>query len=328
MFDKEIALVYRSYKNKRYSIETLFSLLNKQENVKKIVLPKDLNSIYNFFKLWVFLLNIKQKVIHITGDVHYVAIFLFWKKNIITIHDLNHYESLKGIKKLIYGLIWFRLPLKIANKIVAISPYTKYQIQNYFNINEKKITIITNSFLEFEYSNLRSPKINKSIFQILCIGNAENKNIDRLIEAVEGIDRVKIRLIGNQFEEILNKLKNKNINFSIVSNLSRNELRDEYNSSNILYFASTKEGFGLPILEAQSLGIPVITSNTTAMPYVAGDGAVLVNPYSIESIRESILLFVNDRINLEDLKEKGYKNIERFSEHKFVESYKRIYDTI
>jgi len=156
MFDKEIALVYRSYKNKRYSIETLFSLLNKQENVKKIVLPKDLNSIYNFFKLWVFLLNIKQKVIHITGDVHYVAIFLFWKKNIITIHDLNHYESLKGIKKLIYGLIWFRLPLKIANKIVAISPFTKYQIQKYFDINEKKIVVIPNSFLKFKSSNVSS----------------------------------------------------------------------------------------------------------------------------------------------------------------------------
>ena len=53
MLDEEIALVYRSNKNKRYSIETLFSSLNKQVNVKKIVLPEDLNSIYNFFKLWV-----------------------------------------------------------------------------------------------------------------------------------------------------------------------------------------------------------------------------------------------------------------------------------
>jgi glycosyltransferase involved in cell wall biosynthesis len=328
MLHKEIALIYRSNKNKRYSIETLFSLLNKQENVKKIVLPKDLNSIYNFFKLWVFLLNIKQKVIHITGDVHYVAILLFWKKNIITIHDLNHYESLKGIKKLIYGLIWFRLPLKIADKIVAISPYTKYQIQNYFNINEKKIVVIPNSFLKFKSSKVSNTTIDKSIFQILCIGTTNNKNIDRLIDAVVGIEKVRIRLIGNQSSEIVNKLKTKKINFSIVSNLSRDELRDEYNSSNILYFASTKEGFGLPILEAQSLGIPVITSKTTAMPYVSGDGAVLVDPYSVESIRESLLLFVNRGMDIEDLKEKGYKNIERFTMFNFIESYKNLYNAI
>ena len=328
MIKEEIALVYRSNNNKRYSIETLFTPLNNVVNVKKIILPEDLNSILNFFKLWIFLLKIKQKVIHITGDVHYVAIFLFWKKNIITIHDLNYYEGLKGIKKIIYGLIWFRLPLKIANKIVAISPYTKYQIQNYFNINEKKIVVIPNSFLKFKSSKVSNTTIDKSIFQILCIGTTNNKNIDRLIDAVVGIEKVRIRLIGKQSSEIVNKLKTKRINFSIVSNLSRDELRDEYNCSNILYFASTKEGFGLPILEAQSLGIPVITSKTTAMPYVSGDGAVLVDPYSVESIRESLLLFVNRGMDIEDLKEKGYKNIERFPMFNFIESYKNLYIAI
>ncbi|TDD98360.1 glycosyltransferase [Flavobacterium cellulosilyticum] len=328
MLDKEIALVYRSEKNKRYSIETLFKPFDKQVNIQKIILPEDLNSIYNFFKLWVFLLKIKQKVIHITGDVHYVAILLFWKKNIITIHDLNHYENLKGLKKIIYGFIWFYLPLKIAHKIVAISPYTKKQLQNHFKIDENKIIIIPNSFLKFETPNFSYPEKNNLYFQILCVGNTENKNIERLIDAVEGIDKIKIRLIGKQPDELLIKFKNKNINFSIACDLTRNELFYEYICSNILYFASTKEGFGLPILEAQSLGVPVITSNTTAMPFVAGDGTVLVDPYSIESIKESILLFVNGKINLEELKEKGYKNIERFSEHIFFESYNKIYETI
>ena len=328
MLNKEIALIYRSHKKKRYSIETLFSPLNNQENIKKIILPEDLNSIANFFKLWLFLVKIKQKVIHITGDVHYVAVLLFWKKSIITVHDLNHYEALTGIRKFIYGFIWFYLPLKIANKIVAISPYTKYQIQNYFDINEKKISVVPNTFLKFQSSTVSSSTIDKSIFQILCIGNTENKNIDRLIEAVAGIDKVRIRLIGNQSAETLNKLKCKRINFSMVSNLSRGELRDEYSSSNVLYFASTKEGFGLPILEAQSLGVPVITSNTTAMPYVAGESAVIVDPYSVESIRESILLFVKREIDIEHLKEMGFKNIERFALFNFIESYKNIYNGI
>lgn len=328
MLDNKIALIFRANKNKQFSIETLFSPFNNQINIQKIILPYDINSFSSFFKLWMFLLKLKQKVIHITGDVHYVAILLFWKKIIITVHDLNHYESLKGFKKTIYGLIWFYLPLKIANKIVVISPYTKKQLQNHFKINEKKILIIPNSFLKFEPSNIKIFKKNKSNFQILCIGNTENKNINRLIDAIDDIDKVELRLIGNQPIEIVNQLKIKNIKFSIVSDLSRDELYNEYSCSDILFFASTKEGFGLPILEAQSVGIPVITSNTTAMPYVLGEGGILINPYSVESIRECILLFVNNKIDIENLKEKGYKNIERFTMLNFIESYKKIYNTI
>lgn len=139
---------------------------------------------------------------------------------------------------------------------------------------------------------------------------------------------MRIRLIGNQSTETLNKLKCKRINYSMVSNLSRDELRDEYSSSNVFYFASTKEGFGLPILEAQSLGIPVITSNTAAMPYIAKGAAVIVDPYSVESIKESILLFVKREIDIENLKEMRFKNIERFALLNFIESYKNIYNAI
>ena len=325
MKDK-IALIYRSSTNKRYSIETLFSTLDEFKNIERIELPLDLNSISNLFRLFFFSFKIKQKIIHITGDVHYISIFLFWKKNIITIHDLNYYESLNGIKKYIYGLIWFELPLKCANKIVAISPYTKYQIQKYFHINKKKIIVIPNSFKKIDSHSLYV-KNDPLEFQILCIGNAENKNIERLIYAIEGLENIFIKLIGKQPTHIHKLLEIKKIKFSEKYNLSREELELEYISSNVLYFASIKEGFGLPILEAQSVGLPVITSNTTAMPFVAGDGALIVDPYSVESIREAILEVVENKINIELLQEKGFRNIKRFLESNFIESYMNLYNT-
>ena len=325
--NNNIVLIYRSSKNKRYSIETLFSSLDEFKNIFRVELPAELNSVSNFFRLVFFSFKIKQKRIHITGDVHYMSILLFWKKIIITIHDLNHYESLNGYKKNIYGFIWFSLPMRIAKKIVAISPYTKFQIQKHFNISEKKIIVIPNSFKKFN-SQLSFVKKDTLDFKILCIGNAENKNIERLIYAIEGIDNITLRLIGKQPIKILQLLKIKRINFSETHNLNREELELEYKSSNVLYFASIKEGFGLPILEAQSLGLPVITSNTTAMPYVAGDGAIIVDPYSIESIRESILLIIENKIDIELLKEKGFRNIEKFSESNFSESYINLYNTI
>ena len=81
----------------------------------------------------------------------------------------------------------------------------------------------------------------------------------------------------------------------------------------------------MPILEAQSIGLPVITSNTTSMPFVAGDGAIIVDPYSIESIKEAILLIIDDNRIVDLIKEKGFKNIERFLESNFLESYMNLY---
>lgn len=321
-------LVYRSPQNKRYSIETLFSPLDQDDEIEKIVLPENLNSFGNLIRIIRFGVKIKPKLIHITGDVHYLAFLLFWKKSIITIHDLNHYEELKGIRKFIYGLIWFYLPLKAAKKIVAISPYTKEQLQKHFRIKEQKIVVIPNSFLKFETTASDVVEKDKNNFQILCIGGNTNKNIGRLIEAIEGVEGVSIRIIGKQNPTIMDQLKSKKINYSIVSDLSRTELEAEYKASDVLYFASTKEGFGLPILEAQSLGIPVITANTTAMPYVAGTGAILVDPYNIESIRKAMLLLINKEINSDDLKEKGYKNTERFSESNFIKAYKNLYKSM
>ncbi|UUC47021.1 glycosyltransferase [Flavobacterium cerinum] len=321
-------LVYRSPQNKRYSIETLFSPLDQDDEIEKIVLPENLNSFGNLIRIIRFGVKIKPKLIHITGDVHYLAFLLFWKKSIITIHDLNHYEELQGIRKFIYGLIWFYLPLKAAKKIVAISPYTKEQLQKHFRIKEQKIVVIPNSFLKFETTASDVVEKDKNNFQILCIGGNTNKNIGRLIEAIEGVEGVSVRIIGKQNPTIMDQLKSKKINYSIVSDLSRTELEAEYKASDVLYFASTKEGFGLPILEAQSLGIPVITSTTTAMPYVAGTGAILVDPYNIESIRKALLLLINKEINSDDLKEKGYKNTERFSESNFIKAYKNLYKSM
>lgn len=96
----------------------------------------------------------------------------------------------------------------------------------------------------------------------------------------------------------------------------------------MLYFASTKEGFGLPILEAQSCGLPVLTSNTTSMPYVAGEAAILINPYNIEEIKKGVLELKNNKTLTDYLIKKGFKNIERFSQEQFIYNYKKIYDNL
>jgi glycosyltransferase involved in cell wall biosynthesis len=93
----------------------------------------------------------------------------------------------------------------------------------------------------------------------------------------------------------------------------------------MVVFASLYEGFGLPILEAQAMGRPVITSNFGAMREAAGDGALLVDPYSVEEIRDAILRIKREPALREDLIAKGLRNAAKYRADAVAERYAGIY---
>jgi len=319
-----IALIYRKKLNGRHSIERLFSPMDNLSNINRVELPYDLTSLASAIKLFLFGLKIKEKTIHITGDVHYMAIFLFWKKIIITMHDCNHYEDLTGIKKKVIGLLWFRIPILISKKIIVISPFVKEQLQKHFKLDENKIIVIPNTFNKIEQDDTIGKQ---NIFEILVIGTKKNKNVERLLEAIKEIKNIQLQIVGKLQKKQINLLKEYKILYSNHVDISQKQLCQLYNSSHMLYFASTKEGFGLPILEAQSCGLPVLTSNTTSMPYVAGFGALLVNPYCVKSITSSIIQIISNKDLRDELVLKGYSNVNRFGESNFVASYTKIYNS-
>jgi glycosyltransferase involved in cell wall biosynthesis len=110
-----------------------------------------------------------------------------------------------------------------------------------------------------------------------------------------------------------------------LGRLTDEELVAAYRRSDMVVFASLYEGFGLPILEAQAMGRPVITSNFGAMREAAGDGALLVDPYSVEEIRAAILRIKNEPGLREDLVRKGRENAERFRADAIALEYAQIY---
>jgi glycosyltransferase involved in cell wall biosynthesis len=99
-------------------------------------------------------------------------------------------------------------------------------------------------------------------------------------------------------------------------------------SSDILFFASTFEGFGMPILEAQAIGRVVVTSNILSMPEVGGNAALYVDPYSIEQIRDAICILKNDKILRNSLIDKGFENIKRFNPDTIAFQYEALYQEI
>jgi glycosyltransferase involved in cell wall biosynthesis len=108
--------------------------------------------------------------------------------------------------------------------------------------------------------------------------------------------------------------------------VDEDDLPKIYNLADLLLFPSLYEGFGLPILEAQACGCPVLTSNVTSCPEVAGDGAHIVDPYSVDEIRDGILKIIKDNNYKEQLIKKGFENIKRFSWEKSARKILELID--
>ena len=135
-------------------------------------------------------------------------------------------------------------------------------------------------------------------------------------------------IIGKLEPEQINLLKYSLIKYDNYFNLPYNYIIEQYKNADMLSFISTYEGFGLPILEAQSIGRPVITANISSMPEVAGEGALFANPYNIDSIRKGILNIINNAALREDLIRKGQINIARFQPKNIAEQYAQLYREI
>jgi glycosyltransferase involved in cell wall biosynthesis len=261
---------------------------------------------------------------HITGDVHYIALLLHKKKTVLTIHDLEILKRTKGLTHFIIWLFWFYMPAKRVQLITVISEETKRDLLNFVKINPSKIIVIPNCVS----ANFKpNAPVENPIFTILHIGTKQNKNMERLINAISGIN-CKLNIVGKLNQVQLDLLLKYNIDYSNKYNLSESELINEYRKCDMLAFVSTSEGFGLPILEAQAVGRPVLTSNISSMPGVAGNAALLVDPYNIEEIRSGILKIMRDDDLRKKLASKGFDNIKKYSAESVAMEYANLYNKI
>ena len=124
--------------------------------------------------------------------------------------------------------------------------------------------------------------------------------------------KLKLIIIGELSIYQKNLLSNNKIDYKNYVGINNNYLINKYFKSDILVFVSVYEGFGVPIIEAQKIGRAVITSNLYPMKYVAGNGALLVNPKSVKSIKSGILKIINNSRLRDNLINNGYKNVNRF----------------
>ncbi|HMH35268.1 MAG TPA: glycosyltransferase family 1 protein [Puia sp.] len=327
MLKKRIVYIFRK-PDRFYSIEHVFGLIAKEiesggeMEVTRVSLPQAGLNRSSFFGNRQFIRQLEADLFHVTGDVHYVSLFLPAKKTMLTIHDCNFMYNARGIKKWLLHKLLLRWPIGRSRWITTISEATKRDIIRFTGCLPEKIRVIPNPV-----SNriAYQPKIfNKQKPDILFFGTTMNKNLNRVGPALAGISCV-LHIIGKIDLPERRMLEGHQIEYRNYLDLSEDDMISTYASTDFLLFPSTFEGFGMPIIEAQKTGRAVVTSNLSPMKEVAGAGAILVDPENIDSIREGVLRVIGDESTREDIIAKGLENVRQFDVKKIAGQYLALY---
>ena len=259
---------------------------------------------------------------HITGDVHFLALLLRKRRTVLTIHDSASFERLRGMKRRILGTIWYSLPIRRSAVVTVVSESSKQELLRHVDCSAEKIRVVP-SCIAGEFAP--DPRdLNAAQPGILQIGTAANKNLERVAEALAGIS-CEWLIVGPLDTAQEKRIRDRAVSYRSLGILNAAAVLDAYRSCDMLVFASTYEGFGLPIVEANAVGRPVVTSNILSMPEVAGDAACLVDPFDAGSIRAGILRIINEPEYRARLVANGFRNTERFSADNVAGEYAAIY---
>ena len=252
------------------------------------------------------------------------------KKRIVTIHDVYHlafYDTL-SFKQKLYAKFMINQAVKKSDIILTVSEFSKNEIEKYTHTN-KDINIVYNAIDFNKFKKINSLVALKNVREkynlphkfILFVGNVKpHKNLKNLLLAIKDVD-TSLVIVGKKDgfitgdNEISNIIENYNLKKKVffTGYIEDEDIAFIYNLAHLFVFPSLYEGFGIPPLEAQACGCPVIVSNVASLPEVCGDSALYCNPYSVEDIREKIEILLNNEKLREDLIKKGFENIKRFS---------------
>lgn len=277
------------------------------------------------------------------------------KKIVVTVHDLTPLVFPSYFPPGIKGKIKWNFQksrLKKANAIIADSESSKKDIVRFAKVSEDKVSVVYLAageefrilFGEARSRSAREIKRKYSLPEkfVLYVGDVTwNKNLPSLIEAAK-IAKVSLVLVGkaisdkefdranpwNQDLVKVKKLIENDSNIFALGFVSQEDLVAIYNLATVFAMPSFYEGFGLPILEAMSCGCPVVTSKEGSIPEIAGDAAMYVDSYDINSIAAGIKKIFKESSLQKELSKKGIAQAKKFSWKKVVAQTIKVYESI
>jgi len=257
--------------------------------------------------------------------------------NITTVHDFTYEYFVKGFPRFIHHSQKGNA-IKHSKKIICVSENTRNDLLRFFpKIEEDNIKVVYNGVSE-DYCQLL-PKdcslINQLVpFQsmeyILYVGDrrSDYKNFNMLVNACK-IAKFPLVIVGGGLltteEQLMLSDKLGTNKYFLLNGLSNNQLNLLYNNAAFLVYPSVYEGFGIPIIEAQKAGCPVICSNKSSIPEVAGRGAYIIDNISDDKISDILLQSKSGTIQTNEIVKAGLLNAQRFSWDKCYKETKQVY---
>ena len=221
--------------------------------------------------------------------------------------------------------IWVAWPVSRCSMVTTLSEASRQAILRISACAPEKVVVIPVGVSKSFYYQ-EKPEVSERP-RILQVGTSANKNLERVVATVKGLQCTLV-VVGRLSDAQRRGLEASEIEYENYVGISANKLIREYVKSDMLVFASLYEGFGMPIIEAQLVGRPVVTSDLSSMPEVAGKGACLVDPASVSNIRLSIERVLTDTEYRNTLVAEGRLNASRFDASKIAEQYCAVYHSI
>ncbi|MDN3988217.1 glycosyltransferase family 4 protein [Zwartia vadi] len=275
-------------------------------------------------------LSIKVDLIHATDRYVPKSSTVPVVATIMDALPLSHPEWSRSEFRATKNFLW-RRALDWADNIITISDYSKQQLIQWANISPKKITVIPLGVAPEWFECVSQKRIHHVKYQyalpemfFISVGTLQpRKNIARTIQAHRMLPetirkRAPLIIVGSagwKSEEVLNLIDQEKINGSVrwLQHVPHVDLLPILTLSSALVFPSLAEGFGLPVLEAFAANVPVITSNTTSLPEVAGDAAILINPLDVQEICIAMQRSLEDNTLVEKNKNLGLARARQFT---------------
>ncbi len=318
--------------------------ISKSPNFKIKVIPFHNKVVYvrYFWEQFLFPFYLLKDNLDILHSLGYVGPVLCPTKHIVSILDLNykrHAESMSFSKKVLLGSM-VKLMTIFSNKIVTISEFSKKEIAVGLNVKEDKITVThlsgsNDNNYENESNIDIKPLYNVQLEYIIAFGSpSSHKNIMGLISAFSNVQKkyndIILLLVGHQHNN--NELQDYIVSLNLKNKvLFTGFVPDEHifpliSASKLFVFPSYYEGFGIPLLDAQTTGTPIACSNAASLTEVGGEGALYFNPYNTAEMETVILQILQDDSLREYLIKKGLINRSSFSWNKTGEQTLKCYN--
>lgn len=246
------------------------------------------------------------------------------KKNIVTIHGLEfeYYPEMYPDDLLSYLKNNTKRAVNSADKIIAVSQATKNDIIKFYNVDAEKIHVVRHGVNPQIAYHRKYPPIDEKY--MLFVGRMEKKkNVRNIVKSFDALKEKykvphKLVLVGKPgfgYQEIRDEINSALNKQDIVCTgyISHEEKESFFKYADVFVFPPLYQGFGMPVLEAQLRQVPVVTSNIPSIAEIVGDGALLVDPASVEQLADKIYKVISEERTRSDLIERGLENVKKYS---------------